>query len=110
MNDLCHVVGTKEAVLHTLQALKGNSQIIYQATLEHEPFAGIADFLQRVDYPSNLGAYSFEVIDAKMGHPKASIHHLTVLVFGVAGPSAGDNSCAYAPPARRQNSRELPGR
>ncbi len=51
----------------TLEAMRGGAQIIYQATLFDGSFLGHADFLRRVDEPSNLGNYSYEVIDTKLG-------------------------------------------
>ncbi|MBV8722622.1 MAG: TM0106 family RecB-like putative nuclease, partial [Candidatus Eremiobacteraeota bacterium] len=40
--------------------------IIYQATFFDERFVGRADFLRRIDAPSKLGAWSYEVLDTKL--------------------------------------------
>ncbi|MBV8530397.1 MAG: TM0106 family RecB-like putative nuclease [Candidatus Eremiobacteraeota bacterium] len=51
----------------TLDAMRHGPQIIYQATFFDGTFLGHADFLRRVPIPSQLGNYSYEVIDTKLG-------------------------------------------
>ena len=50
----------------TTKAMHEGVQIIYQATFLDLPFLGYADFLRRVEKPSILGAYSYEVLDTKL--------------------------------------------
>ena len=50
----------------TIQAMQQGFDVIYQASLSLEPFAGKADFLIKVDTPSKLGDYSYEVWDSKL--------------------------------------------
>jgi len=50
----------------TLQAMRDGREIIYQAKLEYGEFAGWADFLFRVDGPSELGVWHYEVWDTKL--------------------------------------------
>jgi uncharacterized protein len=50
----------------TKQAMKDGVAIIYQASFRNNSFLGFADFLRRVEVPSNLGTYSYEVIDTKL--------------------------------------------
>lgn len=50
----------------TLQAMRDGTEIIYQATFLADPFLGYADFLRRVETPSLLGSYSYEVLDTKL--------------------------------------------
>ncbi len=50
----------------TLEAMKAGPDVVYQAALRLEPFAGFADFLERVDGPSNLGGFHYEVSDTKL--------------------------------------------
>lgn len=58
----------REAERRTLTAMEQGKRIIYQATFFDGQFIGHADFLRRVDcVPSNLGGYSYEVIDTKLG-------------------------------------------
>jgi uncharacterized protein len=42
------------------------ADVIYQATFIQEPWAGRADFLIRVETPSELGAWSYEVVETKL--------------------------------------------
>ncbi len=55
-----------EAESMTLQAMKDGVDYIYQAKLRHDIWMGWADFLKKVDTPSNLGNWSYEVIDTKL--------------------------------------------
>jgi predicted RecB family nuclease len=70
--DLSEPPGTYEQRLEaTRQALKSEPEVIYQAFLYDQPFLGYADFLVRVEKPSELGQYSYEVLDTKLArHPK----------------------------------------
>jgi len=50
----------------TAHAMRLGAQFIYQATFFEPPWHGFADFLRRVETPSALGPYSYEVIDTKL--------------------------------------------
>ena len=50
----------------TIASMKAGVDVIAQATLTQEPFAGIADFLVKVDGTSGLGDYHYEVWDTKL--------------------------------------------
>ncbi len=50
----------------TLAAMRSGATIISQGVLLHERWGGRADILKRVDKPSNLGNWSYEVTDAKL--------------------------------------------
>ena len=50
----------------TLQAMRDGIEIIFQATFLEPSFLGYADFLRRVESPSSLGAFSYEVLDTKL--------------------------------------------
>ena len=52
-----------EAARATIEAMRAGAPAIYQAVLAHGDWFGIADFLERVERPSNLGAWSYEVAD-----------------------------------------------
>ncbi len=61
-----------EKVRRTLQAMRDGTDVIYQATLRDGAFFGHADFVCRVERPSALGAWSYEVADTKLARqPKA---------------------------------------
>lgn len=53
-------------VARTASAMHAGADIIYQASLRSTHWNGRADFLQRVDRPSVLGAWSYEVLDTKL--------------------------------------------
>ena len=52
----------------TLSAMQSGADVIAQASLIQLPWRGFADFLIRVDCPSNLGDWSYEVADTKLSH------------------------------------------
>lgn len=57
---------SEESVRATMDAVKQGFEFIYQACLRSQPFFGYADFLRRVERPSKLGSYSYEVVDTKL--------------------------------------------
>ena len=57
---------TDADVAATLSAMRAGREILFQATLRHDGFEGKADFLRRVDAPSALGAFHYEVLDTKL--------------------------------------------
>lgn len=58
--------GLQAAAAATIIAMQKGAPMIYQAAFFHEGWVGYADFLSRVDRPSELGAWSYEVTDAKL--------------------------------------------
>src|SRR3984893_17372720 len=48
------------------EAMRAGAEVIYQAALVVPPWLGYADFLERVDEGSNLGAWSYEAVDTKL--------------------------------------------
>ena len=57
----------------TLAAMRDGVDVIYQAVLFDERRFGYADFLRRVEQPSDLGEWSYEVWDTKLArHATAS--------------------------------------
>ncbi|MGO4118722.1 TM0106 family RecB-like putative nuclease [Rhizobium ruizarguesonis] len=54
------------AATATLEAMRSGSEIIVQAALRHGRWAGRADVLRRVEKPSNLGDWSYEIVDTKL--------------------------------------------
>ncbi len=53
-------------VERTYAAMREGVEIIYQAALADDAWSGRADFLRRVDSPSDLGSWSYEVIETKL--------------------------------------------
>ena len=57
-----------DAHKQTLVAMREGYEVIVQAYLAHDLFAGFADFLVKVDGKSHLGNYHYEVWDTKLAH------------------------------------------
>ena len=55
-----------DAVARTLEAMRAGAEIIFQGAFEHGQWCGRPDILRRIDAPSSLGAWSYEVIDTKL--------------------------------------------
>lgn len=81
-----HEIETKRATFAsahamTIAALRSGAPVIYQAALAGSRWAGYADFLERVERPSELGAFSYEVIDTKLKRTPAPAHVLQLAVY-----------------------------
>src|SRR5215469_13134005 len=60
-------VGVDSSVVaQTLDAMKAGAPIIVQGALQVAHWGGRPDILRRVEKPSDLGPWSYEVIDAKL--------------------------------------------
>ena len=64
--DLRAIEGDEKALAETIAAMKRGEEAIAQATLENGRWFGRADVLRRVERPSNLGTWSYEVYDCKL--------------------------------------------
>jgi predicted RecB family nuclease len=56
----------KAAVAETVLALRQGVDAVYQGTFLDAPWGGRSDFLVRVNTPSALGAWSYEVVETKL--------------------------------------------
>lgn len=66
----------------TLKAMQSGSDVIYQAVLFEPPWLSYADFLIKCDTESNLGEFSYEVLDTKLARtPEPKTHHAIVCLF-----------------------------
>lgn len=54
------------AARETTEAMRAGVDVVYQAALLGEGWRGVADFLLRVDTPSELGPWSYEPLDTKL--------------------------------------------
>ncbi|TMA98727.1 MAG: TM0106 family RecB-like putative nuclease [Deltaproteobacteria bacterium] len=55
----------------TAAAMRDGSEYIYQAVFASDGWHGIADFLERIDRPSALDGWSYQVLDTKLArHPR----------------------------------------
>jgi predicted RecB family nuclease len=73
--DVARIEGvdvTGAALGQTLAAMRKGVDVIVQGALSNAPWEGRPDILQRVDVPSALGSWSYQVTDAKLArHTKA---------------------------------------
>jgi predicted RecB family nuclease len=65
----------------TVAAMRAGASIIYQATFLAPPWHGFADFIRRVDQPSDLGPWSYEVIDTKLARTASPKHVLQLGLY-----------------------------
>src|SRR5712692_1591919 len=65
----------------TVAAMREGVQVIYQGTFFDGRWRCHPDFLLRVDRPSNLGAYSYEVADAKLARKAKAAAVLQCCVY-----------------------------
>ncbi len=56
-----------ERAARTLEAMKAGREVLHQGCFYDDHWVGYPDFLVRVDEPSDLGDWSYEVHDAKLG-------------------------------------------
>ncbi len=65
----------------TLQAMRRGAEVIYQGVLLDERRLGYADFLERVDTPSDLGPWSYEVVDTKLARQPSAPAVLQICMY-----------------------------
>ncbi len=70
----------QDAATRTESALRAGPEVIYQATFFGDGLRGHADFLFRVERPSKLGEFSYEVADTKLAH-RAKPYFILQLCF-----------------------------
>lgn len=59
--------GTRRGTRRTVEAMKAGAEVIYQGVLfDGVRWRGYSDFLHRVELPSKLGSFSYEVADTKL--------------------------------------------
>jgi predicted RecB family nuclease len=69
-----------EAVSRTIEAIRSGVDVVYQAAFQDGVWRGRADFLIRVDRPSALGDFSYEVIETKLARA-AKVRAILQLCF-----------------------------
>lgn len=65
-DDVWMIPATADRVSLTRHAMQAGHAVIYHGALTAEAFLGVPDFLVRIESPSTLGNYSYEVWDAKL--------------------------------------------
>lgn len=63
---ITHVPANPDALAKTMDAMRAGADVIYQGEIAYGHLFGRPDFLLRVAVPSTLGAWSYEVLDAKL--------------------------------------------
>ena len=71
----------QEEALQTLEILRDGYDYVYQAAFCDGPFTGYADFLVKVDKSSDLGNFSYEVIDSKLGKKEKASHLIQLCYY-----------------------------
>src|SRR5262249_16037089 len=69
------------AVTQTLEAMKAGAQIIVQGALQVAHWNGRADVLLRVEKPSQLGPWSYEVVDTKLARETKGSKVLQICLY-----------------------------
>lgn len=65
----------------TRQAMREGVDVIYQGALVSRPWFGYSDFLLKIDKPSKLGAYSYEVADTKLARSAKPKHVVQLCLY-----------------------------
>ncbi|MBX7492060.1 TM0106 family RecB-like putative nuclease [Qipengyuania sp. 1NDW9] len=65
----------------TIAAMHDGVPVIYQGTFFEQPWHGFTDFLRRVDVPSELGSWSYEVVDTKLARTPSPKHLLQLALY-----------------------------
>lgn len=71
----------RQSVERTHEALRSGPDIIFQAAFLDMPWGGYSDFLERVDTPSALGPWSYEVVDTKLKRSPDPRHVLQLSLY-----------------------------
>lgn len=65
----------------TISAMKGGAKAIFQAAFLQPPWSGFADFLIRVEEPSDLGEWSYEPVDTKLARSAKASHVVQLGIY-----------------------------
>lgn len=71
----------EKATADTQGVLHQGPEVIFQGALEGGMWGGYSDFLERVDVPSRLGDWSYEVADTKLKRKPAPGHVLQLVLY-----------------------------
>jgi predicted RecB family nuclease len=69
------------AEARTLEAMRRGVDVVYQAAFTGGGWHGLADFLLRVEKPSELGAWSYEALDTKLARTAKPSYILQLLYY-----------------------------
>jgi uncharacterized protein len=82
--ETVHIDGaeiSRDAVAQTLDALRRGVAVVVQGALSNGSWGGRADVLLRVETPSRLGAWSYEVVDTKLARETKAGSVLQLCVY-----------------------------
>ncbi|MEO1985126.1 MAG: TM0106 family RecB-like putative nuclease [Martelella sp.] len=71
----------EESVRLTLEAMRAGPDVIFQGALLDGAWGGYSDFLERVERPSDLGSWSYEVVDTKLKRKPDPKHVLQLCLY-----------------------------
>ncbi len=69
----------------TADAMRAGADVIYQATFVDGDWRGRADFLERVDRKTDLGAWGYEPLDAKLARAEKPPYVLQLCFYAAKG-------------------------
>jgi predicted RecB family nuclease len=73
--------GLSAAAQATRAALRQGADVLFQGAFFASPWGGWSDFLIRVERPSALGAFSYEVVDTKLKRKPDPKHILQLVLY-----------------------------
>ena len=92
---------TSSQVDQTLAAMRAGEDVIYQGAFIQDMWSGRADVLRRVEVPSALGSWSYEVTDTKLSRETkgATVLQLSLYsdLLGAAQGLAPEHMCVVTP-------------
>ncbi len=71
--------GLEDAATMTELAMREGAEVIYQGAFADGGWRGRADFLERVERPTDLGGWGYEAVDTKLSRAQALPHHVLQL-------------------------------
>lgn len=74
-------VSLEESVRLTVDAMRSGADIIFQGAFLDGSWGGYSDFLERVEQPSELGNWSYEVSDTKLKRSPDPKHILQLVLY-----------------------------
>jgi uncharacterized protein len=74
-------ISLEESVRLTVEAMAAGPDVIFQGALLEGVWGGYTDFLERVERPSSLGAWSYEVVDTKLKRKPDPKHVLQLCLY-----------------------------
>ena len=74
-------ISLEQSVHLTLETMRAGPDVIFQGALLDGAWGGYSDFLERVERPSGLGGWSYEVVDTKLKRKPDPKHVLQLCLY-----------------------------